>query len=799
MSLTLFDIKYAVRLLVKRPGFTLLSVSMFAGGLGISLYTFAVLNTMLYGELPLPDGGSIVKIGAGNWIDIEPLDAFELVELERDAESFAELGAYRWSRAQVGEPSSSRSLRSAESDPGIFEFTRTQPLLGRGFVSGDSSAGAEPVAVLSFETWQTLFAGNEHAVGALVRIDDRVTRVVGIMPQGYAFPRDAELWLPLGPEDLAPLAYTGRGLETYARLRPGVSVAAVETELTALLQRTRQQRPTPDDQSPDAVAVLPFLHGGIVADVLFGILNLLSISILMLAAVNVGNLLLARTNERIKEVGVRVALGAPRFRLIAQTTLENAILCAIGGVIALYLTARALEATGSFVHAAFDSVPFWWTWSLDRGVVAAAGLFVLVTVLAVSVLPALCVTGVDPNALLRDGTRGGAGRGAGRLSRELVTIQVALISAVMVVGGAAAVVANRAATFDNGMDTNGLLTMDIRLPAERHTTSEQRLALYQRLLAEVRTAPGIDAAAIMQLAGVARFAAEGREYATPDDAPGAWHVVLSDTPAPLGPTLIAGRAFDSRDSATAVKTAIVSASLANANWPGESALDRRIDVRVADGGLEQRTIVGVVDDVNYDPVGTWPFGLSAIYVPAPQFVGASTRIIVRPSVDESRARSAMYEALARVDPALAPDIARYDEAQERITLVARTVTKLFVGCGIFAALLAISGIYGMSSNAVVLRSHEIGLRRALGATGGDIVATFVRQGIRQLARGLGASALLCALVLFAIHRGFAVGAGTLATLGAAVAAVVAACVLLSIYLAVRGVARLEPSATLRSD
>jgi predicted permease len=799
MSLTLSDFKYAVRRLVKRPGLTLLSAAMLAGGLGISLYTFAILKTMFYDELPLPDGGSVMKMGAGNWVDIEPLDAFELAELEAGAETFAELGVYRGTRSLIGERGSSRSLRSVESDWSIFEFTRTRPLLGRGFVSGDNSADAEPVTVLSYTTWQAVFAGDERAVGELVRIDDRPTRIVGIMPQGYAFPENAELWLPLGPEDLAPIGYTGRGLETYARLRPNVSAAAAEAELTALLQRIRQQRPTADEESPDTVAVLPFLHDGIVATVMFGILNLLSLSILALAAVNVGNLLLARTNERIKEVGVRIALGAPRSRLIVQTTLENAILCAIGGGIALFLAARSLEATNGFLWAAFDGMPFWWTWSLDRDVAAAAGVFLVLTVVAVSVLPALCVTGVDPNLLLRDGTRTGAGRRTGRLSRELVTLQVALISAVLVVGSAAAVVANRAATFDNGTDTAGLLAMRLQLPAARYATAAQQLSLYEALLADLRGTPGIEAASIMQEPAVARFAPDGREYATPDGTPGAWHVVLSETPSPLGPTLVEGRAFDARDSATGLKTAIVSASLARAQWSRVSALGQRIDVRVGGREPEPRTIVGVVDDVIYDPVGTSPIGRSAIYVPITQFTAANTRILVRPFADETLARSAMYAALERVDSELVSDVRPYNETAGRITLVANMVTKLFVGCGLFAALLAISGIYGMSSNSVVLRSHEIGLRRALGASSADIVATFVRQGVRQLARGLGVSAVLSALVLLAINQGFPLGAGTLTLLGATVMAVVSACVLLSIYLAVRRVARLEPSAALRAD
>jgi predicted permease len=788
------DFKYALRLLVKRPWFTLSTVLMLAGGLGISLYTFAVLNTMLYPNLPLPEGDSIVKIGSGSWVDIEPLDAFELAELERNSESFAEFGAYRDSLSLI----SGRSVQTVEADWGIFEFTRTLPFAGRGFVSSDSSAGAEPVAVLSYETWQSAFAGDPNVVGELVRVDDRPTRIVGVMPQDYAFPENAELWLPLGPKDLAPVGYTNRRLYTYGRLRAGISAATAEAELTALLRRVREQRPASAEQIPDdTVAVLEFAYDGIVGNVMFGFLNLLSISILMLAAVNVGNLLLARTNERIKEVGVRIALGAPRLRLIAQTTLENALLCALGGAVALVLAARALEATNGFVRTAFDGVPFWWHFGLDRDVVAAAGLFLLLTVLAVSVLPALCVSGADPNSLLRDGTRVG-GRDLSRSSRQLVTIQVALISAVMVIGGAIAVIANRASTFDTGMDTDDLLTMRIELPEERYTTLSQRLSLYEGVLAELRATAGIEAATVMQDPGMTRFAADGREYATPEAYPGAWHVVLSETPSALGPTLIEGRPFDSRDNADGLKTAIVSASLARTYWPGESALGRRIDVRLGDW-TEQRTVVGVVGDMNYDPLGMSPIGLEAIYVPLPQFVGTSTRIVVRTRTDETAARAAMYEALARIDPAIAPAIASYDEVLQRMTLVASTITNLFVGCGLFAVLLAVSGIYGMSRNAVVLRSHEIGLRRALGASNGEVVAKFVRDGVRQLATGLGVSAILSGLVLFAIRLGFSIEASTLTLLAAVVFAVVAACVLLSIYLAVRGITRLEPSVALRFD
>jgi predicted permease len=798
MSLTPSDLKYALRLLVKRPWFTAMTVVMLGGGLSITLYTFTVLHVMLYRDLPLPESSSIVKIGAGSWVDIEPLDAFELAALRAGSSSFSELGVYRQSRALVGESGATRSVGSVESDWRIFEFTRTPPLLGRGFVTDDNSAAGEPVAVLGYETWQNVFSGDAGVVGELVRINGQLTRVVGVMPQGYGFPEMAELWLPLGPADLAPTGYTDRGLQTYARLRDGVSVEAAQAELTSLVQRVREQRPTTVAQNSDPVAVLRFQSAGIFSAVVFGLLNLLSLSILLVAAVNVGNLLLARTNERIREIGIRLSLGAPRLRLIAQITLENAILCAIGGVVALFVAGRALELTNGFMRTAFDTLPFWWTWGLDSGVVTAAGVSLLLTVLVVSVLPALCVSTIDPIALLRDGTGAGQGRGSGRMSRELVTLQIALISAIIVVGGAAAFIAQRAASFEYGMDTDGLLSMRIGLPAERYRTAAEQLSFSERLLAELRAADGIEAAAVMQEAGLARFGVDGRDYATPDDRPAAWRILFSGSPSPIGPTLIEGRTFDSRDSAAGFRSAIVSESLAREQWPNESPIGRRVDVVRGDSSTEQRTVVGVVADVGYDPLAQSPVGSSAIYLPVQEAtVFGATQIVVKGLGDESRARSAMYEALARVDATIAPWVTNYDDALQRMTFFASTMTRLFAACGAFAILLAVTGIYGMSRNSVLLRSHEIGLRRALGASSDAVVAAFVAQGVKQLARGLGVSALLCAGILVVLQLGFSIGYWAMGLLAGGVVLVVSACVLLSIYLAVRGVIRLEPSAALR--
>jgi predicted permease len=801
MPITALDLKYAVRLLVKRPLFTLVTVLVLTGGLGISLYTFAALKTMLYVDLPVPDGGSIVSVGVGAAPNFKSLEAFELTALRNEAKSVSELGVFRRSRALVGEPGSSRTLRSMESDSQVFEFTRTRPLLGRGFVPEDAVDGSEPVAVLSHSAWQTVLGGDAAAVGELVPVNGRPTRIVGVMPERFSFPINTEIWLPLPESIVAPAGYSGIALEAYGRIPPGVARSTAEAELSALVERLR--RDLPDDvREPAAVSVVSFQEGsfGAFGTVVFGVLNLLAISILLMAAVNVGNLLLARTNGRIKEVGVRIALGAPRTRLIAQVMVENVLLCAAGGALAVLLVARGLGATDAFMSALLgELMPFWWTWGLDRDLAIAAVLFLTLTVLVVSVLPAFCVSSADPNSLLKDGTRAGGGLSPGRISRTLLTIQVALISAVILVGGAALAIAQRAANFDLGIDgTNVVMTM-VEPPAERYQTAEQRASFYERFLAELRSGGGIEAAVFMDSAGFARFAVEGSSYARDNDRPRATLFVLSETPSPIGPTRLQGRGFDGRDSYTGAKTAIVSESFAKAYFPNEPAVGRRIEVALGESAPEEREIVGVVSDITIDPLGITGMGSEAIHIPLAQWNLPNAELMVRHFGDQDQARRALYEALARVDPAAVPgQVQGYAEARAQITLFARATMKLFAGCAVFAIVLAITGIYAVSSNAVVLRSHEIGLRRALGASNRNVIQLFVVQGTRQLVIGLALSAVLSVAVLLAISQGFSVGATTLTLIAAAVVLVVSATVLLSIYLAVRGVVRFEPGAILRS-
>jgi predicted permease len=800
--MTLSDIKYALRLLLKSPWFTLLTVVVLAGGLAISIYTFAGLSTLIYKDLPLPDGGSIVQVRRiGNGPFDGPFDAYDLAQIRGSIRTLSQIGAYRSSQwAVIGDEGSNQSLISTRAEWNIFEFTRTQPLMGRGFVRDDQLEGAEPVAVISYGAWQTALAGEAAVIGKVVAVNGRSTRIVGVMPESYAFPITSEAWLPLSDRELDPTRPGQTLLEVYARLAPGVSAEAAEAELTALLKGVVQERAGADAANLVAADVTTFqraLWGGF-GPRAFAVLNALAISILLLACVNAGNLMLVRTNERLKEIAVRIALGAPRWRLVAQMMLENVIICVVGGVAAVVLAGRAFAATNSFLSAlVFESeMPYWWRWSLDGTAIVGAGVFILGTILLVSILPTFGLSSVDPNTVLRDGTHGARGRSAGRVSRALVTIEVVLISVVLLAGGTVAVFAYRMANFDWGIDTTDLYMTQIQLPADTYAAPEARVSFYTRLLEQVRNQSGVEAAKITRELGRTRFAVD--DYERSSDYPVAQLVTMSETPSEVMTTLLEGRDFDSRDSAAGARTAIVSEALARIYWPEQSALGRRITVMNADGSTDERTVVGVVRNIRYDPTTANEASLAAIYAPLPQLTVARVQLVIKHRGGEAAVRNAQYAALRNVDAGVpAGRVMGYRAALDQATIFATTLTNLFIGCGAFAILLAMTGIYGLSSNTVVQRTYEIGLRRAMGASNRSIIALFLAQGGRQLAIGLLISALLSVGTLFFLAQMAELAAPVLAVMGIAVVLAVSGLVLVSIYVSVRGAIRREPSAALR--
>lgn len=806
--LKLSDLAYAVRLLRKSPWFTLTTVLVLAGGLAVSIYTWSVLNTMVYKPLPMPGGASVVRVIGTRDGRTRPINAFALAQMRQDAKSLADLGAYTVDSVRLGQRDAGRNVYATRAQWNIFGFSRVRPLLGRGFVRADAAAGAEPVVVLGYNLWQAMFAGDPAIVGKLVDIDRTPTRVIGVMPRGYAFPVAAELWLPLSTQVLHPDNWSDQGYSAWARLREGVTTTAANAQLQTVLHRVQQQYPRVDDSSKplDSVSVATFqmAQTDFQGTSVFVVLNIVSVFIMLLACVNVGNMLLARVNERTREVAVRVALGAPPRRLMTQMMLEGVLICVGGGLLALALAGWALDATNGVMASTFGArhLPWWWHWGLDVQTVVAAAVFVVLTIVLVALLPTLNALRVEPASLLNDGTRGATGRRSGRLSRILVTVEIVLISVIMLVGSTLTLVAWRAAHIDPGMDTTNLIRMPLDLRGKTYATPNEQLQFYHRLLTALDQQPAVATATITAGLGKVPLAVDGVAYARLEDHPQAAEIALSTASDAIGIKLLSGRRFDSRDRAEGLQTVLISQSLARTLWPQTSALGRSIRLLVDGRPGAPRTVVGVLADVRHGDAilttdrSTW----AAVYVPLAQAIVPTASVMVRDHGDLPAARRAMWRALARVDPAMPPgEITSYAEVQRKLTLMATTLTELFVQCGLFAILLALTGIYALSSNAVVRRTHEIGLRRAIGASDGDIMWHFLRIGGRQLRVGLATSALLAAGVLYLIGRFAGVGLPTLLGIGAAVAVIVSSLVILAIGVATHRALRQEPASALRHE
>jgi predicted permease len=812
---SLDDLKYAIRLLKKQPVFSLLAIGVLAGGLAVSLYTFSLLQTALYKDLPLPDGGRVVRV-LGKSQTGNGLFTFEIQQMRSRVQQLEELGLYRAISASLKEQDVTRTVNATIAESKIFDFTRTQPLMGRGLVPADSTDGAEAVAVIGHGLWQSQFAGDPKILERVVSVDNVPRRIVGVMPDGYAFPVRSQMWLPISQRELNAPAYAAGGglpavVSAYGRLADGASTEEAAEEMSQLLRDVRQQYPRKDDEGYkyDAIDIMSFQRadlgsGGIV---LFTVLNCVALAILLLACANVGNMLLVRTNERTGEIAVRVALGAPRKRLISQMTLESLIICVLGGGIALMLAAWWLRGTDRILHSMNQTLPYWMQWGLDGRAVAASAGFVLLAVLLVAALPILSASSVQSASLLRENTRGGGqGRASGRITRFLVTLQIVLISLVMVAGGALTVIAKRFVNVDFGIKTDRLLFLEayppeIKVPVEQ---LDKEFRLYdQRMLAALRAEGTIESVMMWTQAGDARFAVDNSEYPDVMSYPDASAVISSDAPVQLGATLLEGRYFDHRETAGGARSVLVTKTLADTYWPGASALGRSIRMVDETGKRGQPlTVVGVVSDV-LDPGRVLQVDRRAytcmVLPPNVEMYKAPGEFLVRHHGNEEETRRAMQQIVDRLGGTLSRPIAPYAEELESSIRLASAMTNAFQAAGLFALLLGLTGIYGLCRNEVVRRTQEIGLRRAIGATEKSILRLLLRQSVRRLLVGLMLGAALSVIALVALLKFAALGVPTLLTIGFSVIATISLLVASASYFSTRGVLRGEPAEGLRYE
>lgn len=797
------DVRFALRLLKKSPWFSLLTVCVLAGGLSVSIFTFSFLYTAMLRPLPVRAGESVVKILAvtdGSW---GALDAADLAALRSRTQSVTDLGAYASRELVVGSGEATRTIQATETEWRIFETTGVRPALGRGFNREDQDPGADPTVVLSDGAFRTVFGGDPGIVGRRVVLSGVSTLVIGVMSAGYGFPVAAEAWVPIRPEVLMATVPGREAVEVFGRLAPGASASQARAELSALLRDVRRTRPAPipgaERSEPTSIEVqsFPMAQIGESGPLLLAALNALAGMILLLACANIAHLLLARANERARETAVRLALGAPRGRLVMQCLWEVVLLCVAGGVLATALAGGALSILNDLAHAHLEgNLAFWWVWGFDRSVVLAAGAFVTLAVAVLGGVVAVRATRTEANAVLEEGGAKSGDRREGRLSRALVVTQVATVSVLMFVGCLAGVIAWRVVNVDLGYDTRNLLQASIDLPAERYPNAAARGRFFQTFSDQLAARPEL-AGAMLRAPLASMFSEEGafelRERRAAPVRPRTFVQAALGPLSPLGIELRSGRFFDGRDHETSEPTALVSRAFAARTWPGASPLGRQVRLTGLGEGERWRTVVGVVDDVLLGNPLSRERSAVAVWVPLRQTAAEGASVLLRHRGSRAAGEAAFFQTLSRLDPRVAPSrVQSFEEVLAKTTKIARSVAGLFGVCFGFALLLAASGTYGLMARSIGRRTREIGVRRALGATEANILRMLLGQGSRQLGIGALLALPLTAVAALGISRLFPVSFGLSLAVALGVAAAVASIVLAATWVPGRKAVAIEP-------
>lgn len=801
----LMDIRYSLRLLKKSPGFTLLTLLVLTGGLTVTLFTFSFFYTMFYKPLPLKDGESIVRIS-------ERIPLYEYSETRAKLTAFSEFGVWRDQQVRYSAAEDSTSLFGTYTEWNLFKFARTNPLYGRALQAQDSEAGAAPVAVISYKLWQNRFNGNPNAIGKVIRIDNQETEIVGIMPKGFAFPLSTEIWLPFSYEQLHPTSTDWSFANFHARLAPSATKAQATEQLEQLVRGSFESRvkQTGDkiELHPEAFRLDSYpvaqIGGGAIVDVAMYGINIVSTLILLLAGINVGNMLLARAVARGKESAIRVALGAGEKRLIGQLMWEGGIIVVTGTLIALVLTALMLSSMTVFLESAFGrngAPPFWWVWNLDSATLIAAFGFMALTLFTVCYLPARKSARADVVIELRDGTRGAQGRKASKMMRALVTAQLMFVSLIMSIGFLFFSLVRKGENIEPGYNLTNLMAADVIFPEDKNVTDVQRAQILTQLMADLETRPGVNDVFAWTNLGSHEAIVEGLDAQTQLPPVSVQQLLLQNDFKTI--PLAEGRYLDDRERAAAdnaeFRTALVSQSFAKKRWKaGESAIGKRVQLAV-EGKPIWYTVVGVTKDITQSFTEA-PELNDEIYLSAFQTNNVQTRVYFRSEKNPNLAEEAFFQSLMRVAPqAKNGGVRRIAEAlgaSKRILSIGQSV--LFT-CGLFALLLSLCGVYGITANAIVEKTHEIGIRRAVGATDREIIMLFLRQSMWQVVTGLGVGLGFAGILGWMANSFFGFSLAFYIQAFSIVVVTVGVIVAIAVVLPSRRVAMIEPAVALRTE
>ncbi|HSD46427.1 MAG TPA: ABC transporter permease [Pyrinomonadaceae bacterium] len=805
------NVVYSLRMLLKRPSLTLVAIIAIALGIGANTAIFSVVNTVLLQPLPYDEPQQLLMLASeqrNQALDGQGASSIpDVLDIRQSSKTFENVATYQRSGTMITEGGEPERLLGAAVSADYFNVLRVKPVLGRVFTRDEDKEGAPQVIVLSYGLWQRRYGGDPNIIGREVNLGGKTT-VVGVLPAGFEFPisdDEQDYWEPLfsGEWLTQDMRETrdNRFLPVIARLKPGVTVEQARADLDLLSRQIEQQSP---QTNTNVVFTATSLHEIVTRDyraALFIMLGAVGL-VLLIACANVANLLLARAAARQKEVAIRMALGASRRRIMAQLLTESILLSLAGGVVGLLLASWGMKLLVAYGPA---DVPRLHDVSVDRYVLFFTLFVSMLTGVLFGLVPALQASKPDPGNTLKQDGRGLTHGGSSRMRSALIVSEVAL--SLMLLVGAGLLINSfwRLLRTDAGFDPQNVLALDIPLSRTKYRKPEQQSAAFEELIARTKTIPGVRDVSVVSNVPLTdfdveiSFQIEGRPPFKPgEQATADYTVAGNDYFRTMNIAVRRGRVFTNQETANSPQTLVVSDAFVKRYFPNEDPIGRRI---VFDGDDEriEREIVGVVADVRRN--GLDVEAEPEMYVSHVQSPERRLNLMIRSDAQDA---SHLVQAARAQVKAFDPNqiIWRTQTLEDLLStsVAPRRFNMLLLGVFAGVALvLAAVGLYGVMSYSVSWRTHEIGIRMALGAERADVLRLVVRQGMTMTLIGL-ALGLVGAFLLSRVIAGLLYGVSAKDPLTfAGVSIVLLVVALLACLLPARRATRVNPIVALRTE
>jgi putative ABC transport system permease protein len=762
------DLRFTLRLIAKDRWFSALGIVVLALGIGVNAIGFTIVNAAFLRGLPFKDSDRLYVLTWQGRPGRRNVSHVELQDWRAQSRAFAGLAAFRNGPMNLSDDRAlPEQARGTWITANTFALLGQQPLLGRDFAPADERQGADPVALVSHRVWKNRYGADPKVLGMPLRVNGQRATIVGVMPDGMNFPDNTEVWTPFIPTE-AQMARDARALNVFGRLRTGTSEREAQAELNGIAQRLASAYPALyKDTAGVRVETFTERYVGGAARVVFLVMMGAVSFVLLIACANVANLLISRSAHRARELAVRIALGATRWRIVRQLLLESVVLGCIGGGLGLLLAAAGAHVLDASVQD--PGKPYWITFSVDYVVSGYVAAICVLTGILFGLAPALHVSKTNINDVLKEGGRGNAGNQRVRwLSGVMVVVELALT--IVLLAGAGLMIRSflKLYTLDIGIRTDHLMTMRMHLPESKYANAELRRTFYEHLEQRLAAIPGVEGISVTTAAppfdgGRQDFEIEGRSVRAPEESPN----VSTNAISPrffevVDVRLHRGRSFQDRDGAPGSETVIVNERMATQFFPGEDPIGRRIRFRTRESPPGQPaavspepgrgarpepdrgpwcTIIGISPTIRQGSATGGKSGGSepnaVVYLPYRQDPPTAATLLVRSQLPPGSVMDTVrreVQAIDRDQPVFTIQTLDQAVAEERWPF--RVFGGLFAIFGGIALVLSSVGLYAVMAYSVTQRTQEIGVRMALGAEGRQMSWLILKRGLAQLAIGL---------------------------------------------------------------